>query len=321
MARTTRYGIRDVWLANDGTLLIARGDRVLVQRADAAPHPIDVPAETIVPSLSQPRALVASDRDLFLINWADDITATPIGNPDRYLLPTAFTDDCIYVGSGTLDGIARCQLEPGLPVLSRAETVWPVRIHQTAADRIWVMGSTLGAAHYDVFSLPELEPIESGDVDHGIALRSADKLALKSAHIGDVVDVAADSGKQIPLEHVIEFQVPPLSTRPVCLVESSVDRDNRIIAAGARYLAGPDWSYPLDHSLDVVPRFDARQSYAAVATGSADSGFWAVVDLDTGEELGVRSRPLSDVPCVRLCGDKLAAAWIDGAIDVVALPR
>jgi|GEM_PF-4701750 len=320
MARTGRYGIRDVWLAGDGTLVIARGDRLTVQLADGSDHDVAVAAERIVPSATQPRALIAWDRDLRLLDWGDGVTTTALGNPEGHVLPTAFSGDEIYVGLA-VDGIARCRVAPGLPVLGRTDSMWPVRLHQTGSDRLWVMGSSLGAAHYDVFALPDLERVASGDVASGVSLRSADKQALEQAHVGAVVDVSSRDGKTIPLEHVIAYQVPPLCAQPVSLIESSVDADNRIIAAVARYVSGPGWRYPLSHDLDVAPRLNARGRFAVVASGGADTGDWTLLDVDSGAQLGGRRRPLSDIPAVRICGDKLAAAWIDGAIDMVDLPQ
>jgi len=321
MARSTRYGISDVWLADDGPVVVAYGDHVVFRRPGQEAQTIALAGHTVVPSRSRKQVLIGDEDHLALLDWSDGLVQTPFTVSERLVLPTSFDQDAVYLAAG--DKVHRCRIDGGeLTWEHSCDALFPAAVHPLAENQLWVMGSTPGAARQFTFALPELSLVEESDVTSDVKLRHADKLAMKQAHVGDVVDVDAIVTKALPLEWAVLTQVPPITTRALYLIETSIDDEQRILARPKHYLSAPsaDWRYPIDHTLDVSPRMDARGRFVAIATGSADTGTWAVVDIETGEELAVRSRPLSDVPCLRICGNHLAVAWTDGEIEVVGLP-
>ncbi len=320
VARTTQFGIRDIWLAGDGPVIVAHGHSVVFQRPGAEPQTLDIEGDKISPSTSHAQVLIQNERTLTLLDWSNGIEITRHELEEPVVLANSFSDHTVYVAAN--DRIDRLKFNAGsIEVDDSCECMFAVALHHVD-DELWVKGSTLGAARYYRFALPSLELADEGTLPDELSLRSADKLAMKQVHVGDTAQVDGLMGKTIPLEWALFRQDPPLCAAAVYLIESSVDDDNTILPRPVHYLTAPSagWRYPINHELEVYPVVHAVGRFVAIGTGTADTGQWAVIDLANGEELGVRSRPHSDVPRVRICGNHLAVGWTDGDVEVVGLP-
>lgn len=323
--QSTQYGATDAWIARDDTVLVTRGEETLIQRAGQAPRTLPISGAHIVPSTTHPRALVGGEHSLTLVDWQHDVSITPIDLTERLLLPARFEDDIVFAASPGSDRVCRFRLAGSALLLEQTrELFWPAMLVPLAEGRLWVMTSSLGAAHYTVLAKTDLSVLEEGDLPSFPDLRFADKEILRNLGVGEKVDtsVRSDISKRMMLEWIPYSAHPPITTHAVYLLTSSVDEDNRLLGAATHYLSNGTgrWRYPLEHSLDVQICAHAAGPFIAVGTGTTESGRWELVSVETGELIGQRTRPLGDVPCVRICENQLIAAWADDSIDVVPLP-